>query len=714
MKGYPFVRYAAALAAGIVLYGQWPDLIWIPVGAAILGLGLFIGHFIRYRNQVVKPIAAVQGLGGLLLLLAAGWCLTYERTASNRPDNLLHLTDTLQAYTGVVTTQPEERAKTYRVELAIRQGRWQTGSNTGHAATAWHPLTGRVIVYIDKAIGQLPRYGELWLVSGSPRSIDPPLNPGEFDYKRYLRYRNIYHQQYLRPFQRQLIGYDPPSRITTWATAINRLADAIITRQVGNRAEYSIINAMILGVRDDLDPALYRAYSAAGAVHILSVSGLHVGILFSVLTFLLSFLIRRPRGKLIMAVVQLLILWFYALVTGLSPPVLRSAGMFSMLIVANALGRQQQLLNTMGASAFFILCFDPYALFSAGFQLSNLAVAGIGSWQSTLSQALTFRYRFVNKLWELTAVALVAQLITFPLGVFYFHQFPTYFLLANPAVMGLSFLLLPLAMATLALSWVPYLNDILGWLLQKTAWLLNWVVVQTGTLPGAVWDGLWLSAGGMLLTYAVILGAVALVLTRQRGYAWATCLAAFLLGVLVVRDEYEQRYQQKLAVHFLPHRTAVSLTAGHKSLLLTDLDTSDTRSYDFYLKNTFGQWGIGQLSLLDLRQSGDSALATMPSRACYRHRDYVLYVWQGKTIMLINKLNGYARWRLPAVVDYCIIRRNALQHWDDLRGRLVARHIIFDDSNKTPLTDRLLAEANQRGLVCYSVRQMGAYVTELK
>lgn len=706
MKGYPFVRFAGALATGIVLYSQWPDRYEWPLAGLLLGLGLLGWGAWHKAGQVLKPFSTAQGVGGLLVVSALGWGITYQRTASNQPDTISHLADTLQAYEGVIAVQPEERAKTYRVELAIRRGRWQ-----GH----WQPLSGRVIAYVDKAIGGRPRYGEVWLVQGPPRPIDPPLNPGEFDYKRYLSYRGIYHQQYLRPFHRQLIGYEPPSVITEAATVVNSWADSVFTHQIGSRAEYGVVNAMILGVRDDLDTDLYRAYSAAGAVHILSVSGLHVGILFAVLTFVLGFFLKRPRGKILMAALQLLILWFYALVTGLSPPVLRSAGMFSMLIVANATGRQQQLLTTMGASAFFILCVDPYALFSAGFQLSNLAVAGIGAWQSSLYQTFTFRHWLLNKVWELTAVALVAQLITFPLGVFYFHQFPTYFLLANPAVMALSMVLLPLAMATLAFSWVPFLNNGLGWLLQKTAWLLNGVVAQTSQLPGAAWDGLWLSPMAMALTYAVILAGVALLITRRPVYLWAACLAAFGLAGITTWDQVEQTHQRRLAVHFLPHRTAISLTEGRRSTLLTDLDSTDTRSYDFYLKNTFGQWGIQKPALANV--TADS----LPALPAYHHtRDYALWVWRGKTMLLVNKLSrssfragGQPRWRLPAVVDYLIIRRNALRDWDDLTNRVVARQIIFDDSNKTPLTDKLLADARQRGIRCFSVRQMGAYVAEL-
>lgn len=727
MKGQPFVRYVAALLAGISLFVFLPDWQILSILALVIGLGLFISGFFRTAGNIVRPIQTWAGIGGLLILVSLGWAITYQRTASNRPDNISHLVDTLRAYEGVVSAQPEERAKTYRVELEIRRatlGRatlgqvapeQQTITKTTQPTTKpWQSVSGRVIVYLDKADQPMPRYGEVWLVSGSPRTIDPPLNPGEFNYKRYLSYRNIYHQQYLRSFQRQILGTDPPSRITQVATQVNRWADSVFTHQVGARAEYGIVNAMILGIRDDLDTELYRAYSAAGAVHILSVSGLHVGILFQVLTVLLGFLAKRQRGKLLMAGLQLTILWFYALVTGFSPPVLRSAAMFTMVILANASGRQQQLPNTLGASAFFILCFDPYALFSAGFQLSYLAVAGISAWQSSLYQSITFRHKWANKLWELTAVALVAQLITFPLGVFYFHQFPTYFLLANPIVIVLSEVLLPLAMATLACSWVPYLNDALGWMLQKTAWLLNYAVTQTGQLPGAAWDGLWLSPTAMLLIYTVILCGTALLLTRKRTYSWATAAASVLLAILTSWEEYGQAHQQQLAVHFLPHRTAVSLTYGHKSTLLTDLDTNDTRSFDFYLKNTFGQWGVSDLTIAHVKRSDNSvdSLADMPTY--YRTPAYALWVWHGKTLLLVNKLSGRDRWRLPAVVDYLIIRRNALQEWDQLNGRVVARHIIFDDSNKTPLTDKLLAEARQRGIACYSVRQMGAYLADLE
>ncbi len=697
MKLFPFIRYAAALIIGILLYVGFAEFFWLPIILAVIGAGLFGLSFILKNQRTV-----LAGIGALLLLAALGWGITAQRTATNNPQNISHLPDSLRAYTGVISAQPEERAKTFRVVLALQRGRTDE--------RGWQPLTGNVIVYLDKTGQTVPQYGEVWLVSGPPRPIDPPLNPGEFDYKRYLSFKGIYHQQYLRPWQRQVLGLAPANPITDIATRVNRWADSVFTARIGSRAEFAIVNAMLLGVRDDLDPELYRAYAAAGAVHILSVSGLHVGILFAVLMWLLARarLDTVDRLRWPLAILQLLILWFYALVTGLSAPVLRSAGMFTVVILARAMHRDQHLGSTLGASAFFILCLDPYALFSAGFQLSYLAVAGIGAWQSPLYQTIKIRWRVLDWGWNLTAVALVAQLITFPLGVFYFHQFPAYFLLANPVVMALSLVLLPLAMATLAFCWVPGLNTLLGWLLQKTAWLLNASVSGVGRLPGAIQEGLWLSPVGLVLLYAVILAGAALLLTRQRAYLWAMGVAAFGLAGVLLFATYREARQQRLAVHFLPHKTAISLTNGHQSTLLTDLDVkNDPRSFDFYLKNTFGQWGITDLTIANIR--ADSLTLT---KAYHKTPDYALWVWQGETILIVNKLSGRNRWRLPAVIDYLIIRRNALQDWDQLKSRVVARHILFDDSSKTPLTDRLLAEAKTRGITCFSVRQMGMFSEE--
>ncbi|MEZ0538854.1 ComEC/Rec2 family competence protein [Fibrella arboris] len=706
MRGYPFFRYVTALLVGIVLAETWPDLFWWPVviGFGCLGVAGYLIH--QNERRLIKPLNLSLGLALLGLFGVVGWLAVYLQSPYRQPAHLVNADQLPDAYEAVVTNLPEERAKTYKVELSLRKGR--VGTKTG----PFRHVAGRVLVYLDKGDSlhatSIPAYGEVWVVSGQPRLVDAPLNPGEFDYKRFLAHRGIYHQQYLRTWQRTIVGYDPPNRLVELAYTTTRWADSVLTTQVGTRAEYGMINAMILGVRDDLDPAQYQSYAAAGAVHVLSVSGLHVGILFLVLSWLLKQIAPGKGNSWWVVGSKLGVLWFYALMTGFSAPVLRSAIMFSFLLVSGLTNRTQSLMNTLAASALLILCYDPLAAFSAGFQLSYLAVVGIGAWVPYLNQLARPTSKLGVWLWELSVVAVAAQLLTFPLGLYYFHAFPLYFLLANPIVMVLSAVIVPLSMATLAVGWIPYAGDALGWLLHKTAWLMNQSVDTVGQLPGATLTNIWLSLPVLLLIYALIWVGSQLLLTRQRTYLQGAVLLAFCFAALVIDERQQQDTQQRLAVHFLPRKTAVSLTTGHHTLMLTDDDWQmNPRNYDFYLKNTVGLWGIDRLTVGQLRS--DSVPGPLPYR---RYPDMTLAVWRGRSILFVNRLADYRRWRLPEVVDYAILRRTAVRDWASLTRRVVARHVILDDSNLAQPTDSLLAQTPPPGMAVHAIRRDGVFTAE--
>jgi len=690
---FPFVRYFIGLSIGIVVYLFVQNNIdyWLCLFGMALG-GLAVLTF-RRGSQ-----AGLKGVPGWLALVSLGGLLTHYRTAATDPANLIHHDGAIESYEAVVGTPAEHRTKTYRLELRLRRIR---------TAAGWERATGRLIVYIDKAVVPTPRYGDVWLVKGAPRPIDPPLNPGEFNYKRHLAYRGIYHQQYLRPADRLVLGDDPPNPLTALAYRVNDWADAVFRRHLPHQQEFAIVKAMVLGVRDTIDPELQQAYSVAGAVHVLSVSGLHVGVLFATLSFLLAFLKKGKQGKYVFACLMLVVLWFYALMTGFSAPVLRSAVMFSLVLVGQTIGRGHQVLNTLAASAFFILLFDPYALTTAGFQLSYLAVGGLALWHRRFYQSLTLRYRWADWLWNSTAVALVAQLVTFPLGVYYFHQFPTYFWLANPAVIPLSSLVLILAMGLLAVSWIPPVAVGVGVALDWTMWLLNQTVGWTEKLPFSVIKPVTLDGLELGLVYGLILMGLLLLTERTRRYGWGMVLASLLLAGSAGWATFQRQRQRMLIVHFVPHQSAMSLINGQSAVLISPRAlTADSREVRFYVQNTWDEVGIRAVTYAQ-------AAASDPAVATYEHPDFSLLIWQGKRVLLVNRLSRNRPWRLPAIVDYLIISRNALRDWEQLRGRVVARTLILDDSNKTPLTERLLTEARQRGIQCHSVRQQGAYVVKL-
>lgn len=690
-NAFPFVRYVAALMGGIVGY------LFFPAAATAVTVCLYVSASFLLATGWIKsaPLAILKGASGLLALGCIGWLVTSLHTASNDPAAIRQVQKPIRAYRAVVGSQAENRTKTFRLELEVK---------TVLTDSAWRPASGRLIVYLDKNVPQKPRYGDVWLVRGAPRTIDPPLNPGEFNYKRHLAYRGIYHQQYLRPTDRVVLGYQPKNRLTALAYGINDWADSVFTVHLGRGAEFAIVKAMILGVRDGIDPDLQQAYSAAGAVHVLSVSGLHVGVLFAALSFALAFLKRNRHGKFLFAVIMLGLLWFYALMTGFSAPVLRSAFMFSLLLIGQTIGRANNPLNTLAASAFLILLIDPYALTTAGFQLSYLAVGGLILWHRSLYQSLTFRYRWADWLWQLTAVALVAQLLTFPLGIFYFHQFPTYFWLANPVVIPLSSLVLVLAMGLLVVGWIPYAGFCVGKLLFGSMWLLNRSILWTEKLPFSILKPLTTTSGELLLLYAVILAGIAGLTKREKRYGWVVVASAVLLTASVSWTTLHRKSQRLLIVHFVPHTSALSFVEGSSAVFLTnDSLTDKSREVTFYVRNTWDSLGVSRITY--------AQPARVPQRIpFYRNRAVALLAWQGKSVLLINRIPKKRGWRLPAVVDFAVISRNAVQSWSDLKGRVAARHLIFDDSNKTPLTDRLLAEARQQRIPCHSVRQQGAYV----
>ncbi len=704
MPGYPFFRYVAALLAGIVLAEKTPlPALW-PFTAGAVCLVFFVGSLLKTARNPVRPLSVVQGICLPVVLLAVGYGLVWGRLPVHDPTHLLNQPTLPTAYEAVVSALPEARASTYKVELTLRRG--QLADSTA----PFRPLTGRILVYLDKTDSAVaaPVYGDVWLVVGAPRPVDPPLNPGEFDYRAFLAHRGIFHQQYLRTWQRRIVGHQPPSQVLALAYRVNRWAEQVLTSRVGTKAEYGIVNAMLLGSRDDLEPAQYQTYAAAGAIHILSVSGMHVGILFVVMNWLLARLAPGRAGSWWVVGVKLGALWFFALMTGLPVAVLRSALMFSFLLLAEGLGRTQSLLNTLAASAFLLLCYDPFAAFSISFQLSYLAVGGIAVAVPYLRQLVRPRHWILVKLWDISVVAFAAQLFTFPLALYYFHTFPTYFLLANPVVMVLSAALIPLAVATLVCSLVPGLGAALGWLLQQTAWLLNAMVAGVGRLPGAVLTNIWLSETGLFLTFALLLLGYALAITPRRTYLAGFTALAVALAVVLVFERNRQNRQYRLAVHFLPRKTAISLTSGHQSLVLTDDDwKQNPRNFDFYLKNALGGWGIDSLTVHNFRT--DSVLTT-PALA--RFPDLVMTVWRGRSLLLVNRLPAYRPWYVPRVVDYAVVRRNAATNWPALTRRVVARHVILDDSNRPETLDSLLAQPPPPGTVVHALRRDGVFVAE--
>jgi competence protein ComEC len=358
---------------------------------------------------------------------------------------------------------------------------------------------GRLLLYAAKEEEFF--LGDELLVQLIAKEIPAPRASGDFDFKAYMSKREVFHHAYLSEGSWRKIGEkESLSRIALKWRA--QLAQLLSENGLKGR-EYAAALALLLGEKQYLDQADRQLFSAAGVVHVLAVSGLHVGIIYLMLQSLLRMLsIARFKG--LTSVISLTVLWSYALLTALSPSVLRATTMFSFIIVGQYLKREGTFFNTLSASAIVLLLIDPQLIHEVSFQLSYLAVAGIVYLYPRLYPLFRFKKVLLDKAWSLMLVSLSAQLATFPLSVYYFQQFPVYFLLANLLVLPLVSVVIPLGFAYLLLSWSAFLSEAIMTILQYVLSLLWKSVRFVEGLPFAVCKDIELHSYEVLLLYAFI------------------------------------------------------------------------------------------------------------------------------------------------------------------------------------------------------------------
>ncbi|WP_299487627.1 ComEC/Rec2 family competence protein [uncultured Allomuricauda sp.] len=345
-------------------------------------------------------------------------------------------------------------------------------------------------------------------VFANAQVIKPPLNPYQFDYKDFLKKQGIYHQ--IQAQSEQLLIAKQPAK-TIFGIASN-LREHIILKLKGKnfgKDELSVIQALLLGQRDDISENTYNSYRDAGAIHILAVSGLHVGILLLFFQFLLTPLEKLPKGKTLKLILIILLLWGYAVLAGLSPSIVRAVTMFTFVAYAMYLNRPTNSFNIVALSMFFILLLKPLFLFQVGFQMSYAAVLAI-VWIYPKLQRFWFPDNFiVRKTWQLLSVSIAAQLGVLPISLYYFHQFPALFFISNLLIIPFLGIILGMGVLVIVLSMVSILPDFLIAAFDNCIKLMNavisWVAKQESfVIRDIPFDSIELVSGYFLIISIVV------------------------------------------------------------------------------------------------------------------------------------------------------------------------------------------------------------------
>ena len=365
------------------------------------------------------------------------------------------------------------------------------------------PAYGKALLNVSKnnSISRLD-VDNIYITKAILKPIPKALNPHQFNYNSYLEKQYIYKQLHTTTAQLFLLNTKKHT-IYGYADAIRKHINTSLSSNNFSTDELSIINALILGQRQDLSKNITTDYINAGAIHILAVSGLHVGLILLILNYILKPLHRFKRGKLIAGILIIIFLWCFAIIAGLSSSVTRAVTMFSIVAIAMHLKRPTNIYNTLAISVLILVLFKPLILFDVGFQLSYLAVIAIVSIQPMLVNLWTPNYYITRKLWDVFTVTLAAQFGVLPISLFYFHQIPGLFFIANLIIIPFLGLILGLGLLVIALASLDILPHLLADFYGGVIYLMNvlmaWISQQEAFLIKGIYFGLFEVFSGYLI-----------------------------------------------------------------------------------------------------------------------------------------------------------------------------------------------------------------------
>jgi competence protein ComEC len=696
---YPLYRLLIPMVLGIIV-AHFIKQFYISIGI-VASLFLFV-TFWTFRPSILRKYSwrFFSGLLISLLFFFLGYQLLLVKTHSNISNHYSHL-DSISHFVVIINTPLIEREKTYKTVAEIQSAYIIDD-------TIAKKVTGKIILYFDKECRPALEYGDELLIANKLQTIKGFGNPNEFNYANYLKQQNIYHSVYLIRTDWIKTYHKSPNLLIQLSLDARSALLNILQEFHFSDNEFAVASAILLGYDEYLDQDLRQLYAGSGAMHILCVSGLHVGIIFLMFNTLLAFIKRFKYGDFIHAIIIILIIWIYAMITGLSPSVFRSATMFSFITVGTMMNRKASTYNSLAASAFVLLIYDPYLLFHIGFQLSYLAVLAILFIQPHISSLFYSKWWLFRKSWDLLAVSIAAQLGTFPLAIYYFHQFPNLFILTNLLVIPLSFIILIGGFANIFIyligSGTSYLGIIITKGLYYSLLFLNSSLAFINGLPKAVSSNLFFTISDTFLIYVLIIFLTVSIIFRRGVYLiWAIISLILLMGINVFQ-RYGVNQQEYLLIYHIPKHSAIDIISGEESilfcdsLLLNNPDKIKRYSNDYHMNKRIKKKSVYTFQTLDTLQSP------------YFYYSHNIIDFQGKSLLILDKKKLLPIKHKDHHFNYLLMRNTPKITLYALDTLVNFDLLIIDASNNYWSVRKWKKQCDSLNINYWDVKDSGAYI----
>ncbi len=664
---------------------------FIPIKLTLfLVLGILLGHYFSIDIHLTLTII-------ILFILVLGILLyKQQRTDAISFGTITMLATICMGILSITLWQPKNRSDHYSRQDFKETHTWHIKIQEVLKPTTFSEryigiiknrnhkkISGRVILNLSiDSTGQQHIVDDELIIYAKLDDIKHPLNPYQFNYKDYLSDLGIYHQIRLKPSNHFALKNTASTVYGVAASIRNKISSKLKQAKFGTD-ELGIIQALLLGQRNDISETTYNNYKNAGAVHILAVSGLHIGVLLLLLQFLLQPLERLPRGKTLKLIIIVILLWGFALIAGLSASVIRAVTMFSFIAYALYLNRPSNTFNILALSMFAILLlFNPMLIFHVGFQMSYAAVFAI-VWIYPLLQRFWFpKNILVRKIWQLFSVSIAAQVGVLPISLFYFHQFPGLFFVSNLLIVPFLGLILGMGILVILSALLNILPDFLVNIYDTLIRLMNQTIAWVAQQEAFLFQNISFNNIQLFAAYGVLISLI-LVFTKstyKRAMVFLCCVIGFQIWTFY--SAYESRKKEQL---FVAHQTKNSILLQQKGNLL----------YTFSINKNTPKRLITNYSIAERIDS--VAHLTLQSS----------YTFEDKNLIIIDSLGVYTS--AIAQPDYLLLTQSPKINLERLIDSLRPKYIIADGSNYKTYIKRWKETCHKRKLPFHYTGEKGAY-----
>ncbi len=563
----PFFFPFLGLCLGIITQEYLPvkstgAIYLLSAGFLLHTIYFFLPQRKRYQWQSLLPFIY------LLFFVAGGQVLLAAKDIRNHKNWIGKLEiDTLApALELVIETSPVEKTNSTQVvasAYALHRGKSQ------------QPAIGKIILssYQSESLAHLLPGTRILLIKIPNRLIHTG-NPGERDWATYYLRQQITHRCVVKNTDYLVLDSSTYHYIfTRMLTRLQRKIVSLLESSIQDSQAAGLAAALLIGYRQNLDPSLQESYSKTGVVHIIAISGMHLALLGWLLQFFVRPFEKNKIGVLLSQFLIITIIWFFTLLAGATPSVLRAALAFTIDAVGKMLGRKPLSINTLTAAGFLLLVIQPYWLWDLGFQLSFSAVFSIILFAKPLQQVLITRIQFLQPVTTLIAVTLAAQLLTSPFTLYYFQQFPLGFLLSNLVAVPLSTCILYILLLLLFTASIPFVGTGVGMIAKTTIGWMNQYIQLIGEIPGIQLDELhWTWGEAFLLLLFILTGAGWIGLKSKSGALLAS-ISGILLTGWQLGDGLLHQKQEAIVIYLSKSGSMLGWIKGNQALYILDRST---------------------------------------------------------------------------------------------------------------------------------------------